>query len=346
MFDIKQIIENVGDYQIRICKEEEYDKLILFIKNYWNENHIFVKSKKLLDFQYLDKKNAVYNFIVAYNTKTQKFDAIRGFIPLKQYDVNLDNGDCWGAIWKKIPGTMSGLGVLLDKFLITHYKVKTLAAINITQVNEYVQERLERKICELKHFYIKNLELNDFNIAVFSSLKQGVIKKNKSEYQLKQIDQNMLMEFDNFKNQRPIKSIDYIINRFLKHPVYNYELYGFYDNDYCKSVFVCRVLEANNSRCIRIVDWYGDFIKNTYFLFQDLLIKKKSEYIDLLCYMSDYNDIINMGFNLKAQDDIIPEYFEPFVQKNISIKAYYTGCDNYVMFKADGDQDRPSIIKG
>ena len=88
------------NYEIRFCALEEYELLIHFIKEYWNENHIFVKSKQALDFQHLDKKNKRYNFIIAYNTTSKEFDAILGFILLSQYTNDTKDKNLWLSIWK------------------------------------------------------------------------------------------------------------------------------------------------------------------------------------------------------------------------------------------------------
>ena len=44
---------------------------------------------------------------------------------------------------------------------------------------------------------------------------------------------------------------------------------------------------------------------------------------------------------------VIPNYFEPFEQKNIDIKFAYKTAQSLPpvrLFKADGDQDRPSEL--
>ena len=48
-------------------------------------------------------------------------------------------------------------------------------------------------------------------------------------------------------------------------------------------------------------------------------------------------------FNIK-DDIIIPNYFEPFVRENIEINCAFRSQLDYIIFKADADQDRPSII--
>ena len=58
--------------------------------------------------------------------------------------------------------------------------------------------------------------------------------------------------------------------------------------------------------------------------------------------------ILKAGFlevDFKNKELVIPNHFEPFVQKNIAI-SYFTDSqciENLRIFKADGDQDRPSL---
>ena len=63
---------------------------------------------------------------------------------------------------------------------------------------------------------------------------------------------------------KPQKSISYIINRYIKHPIYNYELKGIFSDDILIALIVFRVVEVNNSACIRIVDLIGDYKKIAY----------------------------------------------------------------------------------
>ena len=54
----------------------------------------------------------------------------------------------------------------------------------------------------------------------------------------------------------------------------------------------------------------------------------------------------NLKVNCDEGDIVIPNYFEPFVQKNIAIN-YFTdsqALENLRIYKADGDQDRPNFF--
>ena len=40
------------DYDIHFCKRDEIDDTVRFIDEYWRKDHIFVRSRALLDWQH------------------------------------------------------------------------------------------------------------------------------------------------------------------------------------------------------------------------------------------------------------------------------------------------------
>ena len=67
------------------------NKVKNFISKYWNNNHIFIKKKFFLDWQY--KNGKYYNCIaVIYNSKIA---GLNFYIPLSKFDQKLKkNNDC------------------------------------------------------------------------------------------------------------------------------------------------------------------------------------------------------------------------------------------------------------
>ena len=81
--------------------------------------------------------------------------------------------------------------------------------------------------------------------------------------------------------------------------------------------------------------------------FLEILQKYEAEYLDFYSYGIPLNILKKAGLINKKKYNklIIPDYFEPFVNKNIGItigyKRYNTN-GKIRIFKADGDQDRPN----
>ncbi len=80
--------------------------------------------------------------------------------------------------------------------------------------------------------------------------------------------------------------------------------------------------------------------------FLEILKKYGAEYLDFYSYGIPLNILKKAGLKNKKKYKklIIPDYFEPFVNKNINIIIGYRKFNingKVRIFKADGDQDRP-----
>ena len=74
----------------------------------------------------------------------------------------------------------------------------------------------------------------------------------------------------------------------------------------------------------------------------DWLKQWNCEYID--CYETGVQDnyFVEGGWKeISETEDIIPEYFYPFEQRNIDI-YYMSTLPDVILFKGDGDMDRPN----
>ena len=100
---------------------------------------------------------------------------------------------------------------------------------------------------------------------------------------------------------------------------------------------MCREQEYEGTCVLRIVDYIGNrrlFAGLRGFIDANL---KKYEYIDFYCYGFEENYILEAGFTLldDSDDNIIPNYFQPFERKNIDIWVN-SSRDGCLFFKADG----------
>ena len=82
---------------------------------------------------------------------------------------------------------------------------------------------------------------------------------------------------------------------------------------------------------------------------QKLIVKINAEYVDFYEYGIKNSIMLKSGLtkNNFNNNIITPNYFEPFVKRNINlgwaIKSNNTKVTH--MFKGDCDQDRPSLLK-
>ena len=105
-----------------------------------------------------------------------------------------------------------------------------------------------------------------------------------------------------------------------------------------------RIQECNDSCLLRIIDCIGDHELIAHFTgeIDRLMELHNCEYAD--CYESGIADEIFSEGGWKPVEDsgnIMPDYFAPFEQRNIDI-YYMSEIDNAILFKGDGDMDRPN----
>lgn len=341
-------------YQIKnevpLC---EYDKLFKFIKYSWKENHAFVKSRELLDFQHLDKEREVYHFIVAENQETGEFDALVGYIPLSQFDKSLEeNGDYWGAIWKRrddiVNDEIKGMGFFVWDRLFRLPNFKSHGAISMSNDARMMYKARRLPIDIMNQYYILNEDIKEFHIAG-NIVNQSIVKPtfDKETCELRWVDLNEIKDDEVKPIYRPFKSLQFFINRYKKHPIYHYGFLGLFKGCELKAILAVREISVNNSKVLRIVDVLGDLQGNIYKSSQKLMNDNGYEYIDILNYGIDEFLFSTMGFsklNLDSETPIIPNYFEPFVQDNVKFEISYKAKFPYIAFKGDADQDRPNIL--
>ena len=333
-------------HEIRFC---QYDELILlqdFLAKHWSENHVFVSSSKLLRWQHFSTVEKTINFVVAYNNTSKEFDAILGFIPTSQYDFNIKNRDIWLAIWKvKEEEASTGIGLKILLFLNSNYKASSIGVLGISEDAMKIYKAFRYKTGILKHFYIKNDSLTNYHIASFNYVSNVNYSANPN-IDIKQITDKEFLSANIFYQYTPYKTKYYFINRYFNNSFYDYTFNALIIKNTIIGVFITRKILVDKFACLRIVDWIGGYSKNLYNEFQKLLQKNDAEYIDFLCKVPNEDEISEMGFLEKNADyAVIPNYFEPYLKKNTNIKFAYKSIENnYAIFKADSDQDRPNII--
>lgn len=342
-------------YDIREAKIFEASAIQGFLDVHWKKNHSLVLSKELLDFQHLNREDNQYNYVIASNKNTKKIDALFGYIPTYQYDETLrSQGDYWGAIWKKredIENEESNeIGMDVFTRIFDYPNFHSFSAIGISKIAMKIYKAFQCKVGFLAQYYILNDSINDYKIAgnvdmQYIGIGPGISRE--PNWSLKEIDSDALEEVKIKAFYRPFKSVQYIINRYAKHPIYKYIFLGVYKDRELKTLLVIRILNINGSKVIRIVDAIGQFQGSLYDEFQAYLKEAGAEYIDLMNYGIDEDVFYQMGFRKLDLDGnlIIPNYFEPFEQRNVKIDiAWKADYENYVAFKGDSDQDRPNIL--
>lgn len=344
---------DMGIYLLKICTEGDKPGLLQFIRKYWKEDHILAHSDALLRFQHYNPTTNEYNFRIAINTRTGDIDGIIGLIPVSQYDAGLaGHNDTWGGIWKVRDDVENEeIGSLGLRLFNTFNRFRSHGSIAMSAIAIRMHAMMKYTACTLRQYYILNPDCTNFRIAVIGSTRslecRGIPP---SDSVIKTIACIEDLGPDAVRPAYyPWKSLAYLANRFAKHPTYAYEFHGVYDRQSTiRAILVTRTIEFNGGKAIRIVDVFGslDGVGSLRGEFERVLIEKGAEYVDLMNYGIPPVVFQSLGFSLLdvTGDTIIPNYFEPYVRENITIHCAFRAPSDYVIFKADSDQDRPSIL--
>lgn len=337
-----------------LCHEEEAEDVIKFIEHYWRKDHIFVLSRELFDWQHYDYRNKRYNFVVAKHRKNGEIHSILGFVPASQFDDGIEALEVWPCIWKSRDDIhVKGLGVSLYYYMKLHLEIETVSILGISEIALSIYKHWNFSTGKIEQYYCPNMACAE----ELSANRQEIPFPDKADgsWRIKQIS---LEEYQKLEEHHKIfteiskyKSKNYYINRYYNHPIYKYGFYGIIkDNDIC-SVFVTRECGNGTAKCLRIVDYIGKTDNLIYVRtdLKELMEKFGYEYIDFVVVGADYDVLKKAGFiNRKEHPEtIIPNYFEPFLKKNIDLDYAFKSVDPEAMalfYKADADQDRPNML--
>ena len=323
---------------IKLCAKKDLNQLMFFIGKFWKKKHILAKNKKFFNWQFYNSITKKYNFLIC--IKNKKIVGCLGFIPNSQYSKFLKGNDTyWLVNWLTIKNSSNSLSLLSRIFK----KSNMIGTTGNSQKTGVILKKLGFKTGYLNHWYFINSNKRKFNLVKSKISFKNRSKKN-IDYHIKKISQLKKLNEVIIKNSN--KDFIFFINRYFKHPIYKYEFYGIFHDKKLKSFFVTRICSFKKNYAIRIVDYMGN-LNNFYNLHAELiklLESKNAEYIDFYEYGASINRK-NFPFKLNnfKKEIIVPNYYEPFVKKNIKIRfAYMENLRKLKIFKGDCDQDRPS----
>lgn len=345
---------------VKLCGKEYCPKVKEFINEQWEKNHILVRNKELFDWLYYDKNNNRYNFVIGIEKKTGNIVGILGFIPLNHFDDELSTDiDIWLALWK-IKKDFSSYGLQLLHYLKKKYLPNTISVLGINEGVMHLYKLLKYQVGYLKHYFMVNEKKQHFELLKNYKKNYRIHRRftisGKKLIKVRDNNFNNIVNRINFKQKQhlvPKKSQNYFENRYLKHPFYNYQLYAITHRDNYLALIIIKIDKFKESKALRFIDCFGDFssLQGSYHLFQKLLFEYDAEYIDCYNFGIEESEFNSIGFELHNDwaSTIIPNFFEPFIKKNVRIgyafKMFNINSNfRFQIFKGDGDQDRPNLL--
>lgn len=339
-------------FDFRIATQNDVDAIMTFLKEEWSTNHILAKDRDFFIWMYGNEHygdNDTISFALMLD-KEGHIVGINGYVQYSPEERRRYVSSSMSKVKANLPVPMCGVE-LIKRFkelvpALGYYSAgtnpKTMAPIG-EKIFHYI-------VGKMKQFYILNPEAGQYRIAKIKNIKK-IDPIQSYKVQLVKLDSidALTCRFDFLQQYRmqAYKSREYIAHRYYEHPIYHYTLYGveWENQEQITTIIVCREVQAEGSKALRIVDILGN-IENLRFIYAnllDLMKKSRYEYVDLLISDLDLEIASAGGWTLREEEDIniIPTYFEPFVQENVNT-WFQKSDENITIFKADGDQDRPN----
>jgi hypothetical protein len=195
------------------------------------------------------------------------------------------------------------------------------------------------RLCEVAEYKIA--KINEKIIPIIKECPYVSIKQSNTFLELKIDSTEKLFTPYNV----PFKSKEYIAKRYFNHPAYEYMVYTVHEGaKKADAAIVLRIQECNFSKALRVIDVLGDYTElgKVTQCIENLAMQIGAEYIDMYEFGLDESMLLEAGWLEVGKDEnIIPNYFAPYMQCNVDINISTTD-ENIVLFKGDGDQDRPN----
>lgn len=331
---------------IRFAKKSDIPAIMNFVDKFWKKDHILARDKNFFSYQYeLDDQVC---FVLALDDETEEINGVLGFIPYGKGDVR----DVMDALWKVVHTDDPMLGVNLLKFLVDHIGARVVASPGINKKTFPIYKWLGFHVGEYVQWYrlgTRGINTGDYRVAIVQNTFKPCVQAEQwswIEYQTFEELQNSF-NFAGYTpdNSKPYKESWYLNHRYFNHPCYYYRVFGVKEpKGEINLLLVFRIQTYAGSCALRLVDCIG----NTHEL---LHASKLIDYLASSCD-AEYVDFYEVGLpdelleqagwlKVETSGNIIPNYFEPYVPENIKI-FYFSTDPDVVLFKADGDQDRPS----
>ncbi|UXU74433.1 MULTISPECIES: hypothetical protein [unclassified Paracoccus (in: a-proteobacteria)] len=349
----------MGLIRTRLASDADRPALIEFIRDHWSARHVFVADPAVFDWQYRQADGRI-NMMLAERLEddaSANILGVLGFIPMGRFDPALGDRDIMLALWKvRDDIAPPGLGLRLLKAIQAQLQPRIIGAIGISEMVGPIYRALGYQLDHLCQAAVMNPMAQDrLRLAQGVPADAFATAAPPAQFALRDLDPARDAGLVAALAARGSlqKSWDYLRERYLDHPWYDYDLRLVMQGDRPEAVVIWRAVEAQGARILRIVDVIGgtDWLGEAAALLRPELVAAGAEYIDIMACGLD-EDMLRAG-GLVSPDWcpglILPNYFAPYEPRNIRIALAWKNfgpetADKAPMrlFRADSDQDRPN----
>jgi len=328
-----------------------------FCRVSWGGEHPLIHDEKMFDYYY--REGNTINFVVAYMPETdEEIDFLRAdkikVKPLEIHGVcgfiktNSDeNPDVFISYILTRRGTHFGMALKMIEKVQSLTGARTLSCNNIRRKTRGIYDFLNYTVDDMTQWYRLNDSIEEYKLCDIPFLHHEQVRSADIDaVEVTSPSQLDDFPFSDFSNNLPYKDRSYVEKRYFQYPWHSYRLFKL-SNDNCMALLALREIEWENSRMLRVVDFIGDrsLIKDCGKFLEGLMKAQNAEFTDWYSFGVSDADMSQAGFSIRYSDDknILPMYFSPLLMSNVDVTVFTNREDGFMMFRADGDQDRPNL---
>lgn len=326
----------MSSLRFRLCSAADKPAVTAFMDANWGSPHPLIHDEAFFAYYYAD--GDALRFAVA--EQNGEILALAGYIPANQSE----HPDIWVSLWCAKKGhNGSGLELMAELPKLTGCRV--IACNNIRPKTIAFYEFLGYTGAWLPHYY-RLADKPKYEVALVT--RKDIWGVGEPCGLVKITDPAMLDSYTPSPDVLPAKDAWYMKRRFFAYPHQQYDVYARFLADKVVAVLATRTICVNGVNVLRIADYIG---KPWQFSLLggdiDALMKQAdAEYADMYVYGISVQEMARAGFTLRRQGDdanIIPNYLTPLLRENTDYYFFTSNAENFLMCKADGDQDRPNL---
>ncbi len=327
--------------EFRLAQPGEENRVIEFINSNFDWKLPLVNRPEYFDFYYHNSE--ALQFAVA--EEDGQWLAIAGYILANR----AQNPDLWVSIWVAAPGH-NGVGLELMDALPRLTGARVVACNNIRPKTMAFYRFLGWHADRVPHYY-RLAKQDAYRLA---SVQDPTILPAGGDLTLDTVSTVTRLRGLGMPPtpHTPAKDLWYLTRRYFGFPHLAYQVYSVCEKGKLLAYLVTRVADTapgtpGNVRVLRIVDFIGaDEVLPRIGGAIDRLMKDAGvEYAECYCWGIPAEIFAAAGFCERKEGscNIIPNYLTPPLYENTEYYFFTNQPEGFVLFKADGDQDRPNL---
>ena len=324
----------------RLARPGEGPAITAFINSHFDMRLPLLNRPELYHYYYESRGDAP-QFAVA--EQDGRYLSAAGFI----FASDAPCPDVWVSIWVAAKGR-NGVGLELMSALPELLGARVVACNNI-RANTCVLYQFLGWTAERMGHYYRLGRLENFTLAAPAVPVRLPAARN---LRLEKVPDTLVLDSLGMPDtpHTPRKDLWYLRRRYFAYPHLTYDVWAAMEHGRLLAYVVTRTVTATDTGCVpvvRLVDFIGpdEVLPRLGGALDDLLRETGAEYMD--CYNAGIPSELwqAAGFCERREGDgtIIPNYLTPPLRNNTEYYYFTSDPEQFVLFKADGDQDRANL---